>query len=118
MTYLPPRRKRQPLGIREPSHIRCESHLRWLRGHVCLCHKTGECSERMEAHHVREGHLGMSTKPNDSEGVPLCSNHHSELHNKGVQTFEAKYRLNLLSVAADMWRASPHGRKYRMEHGE
>lgn len=118
MTFMPSRRKRAKMGVRVSDTIRCESHLRWVRGHCCLIEKQHECSDRIEAHHVREGHHAMGTKPDDSEAVPLCSAAHAELHNRGAQTFEKNYKLDLLKVAAELWKKSPHGISYRLRDGE
>jgi len=118
---IPQRRKRAPLGIREPSRINCPAHLKFVRGFKCAAWASGqhECTGKMEAHHVREMLSGgMGIKPDDSEAVPLCSGAHSELHNIGAKTFEAKYKVDLSKVAADLWRVSRHGIKYRSEHGE
>ncbi len=118
---IPQRRKREPMGIREPSRINCPGHLKFVRGFKCAAWASGEheCSGKMEAHHVRENLSGgMGIKPDDSEAVPLCSAAHSELHNSGAKTFEAKYKVDLSKIAADLWKVSSHGRTYRADRKE
>lgn len=128
---LPKRRKRPKMGLRESAVIRCPSHLRWVRGHECaiagkqqtrgewrLDH-WHECEGRMEAHHVREGDHGhgMGQKPDDSTAVPLCASAHKRGHDMGWQTFEKEWRVNLSDIAEQLWKQSPHGQKWRREHG-
>lgn len=70
----------------------------------------------MHAHHVRKGtHTGTSKLPDDSEAVPLCAIAHEEVH-KGHETFQRKYGLILRAEAADAWRVSPHGIRWRASH--
>jgi len=114
MTYLPARKKRQRMGVREPSRVSCPGHLKWTRGNVCCVSDKAPCYGRIHAHHVRLGaHAGVGEKPGDDRVVSLCAVHHAELHDKGQRTFEKKYGVDLAGVAADNWRASEHGRKWR-----
>jgi hypothetical protein len=123
------RKQRVKMNVREPSVIRCPSHLKWVRG--CECAVSGKlqqlgdgyakhhtCEGKIEAHHVREGDhgQGMGQKPDDSTAVPLCSHAHKRGHDIGWQTFEKEWRVNLSSIAEALWKASPHGIKYRREH--
>jgi hypothetical protein len=64
----------------------------------------------MHAHHVRLGNTGggMGKKPADKWAVPLCGDHHGELHQGGQRTFEAKYRLDLKALADSLAAESPH----------
>ena len=76
------------------------------------------CSGKMHAHHCREGANGsMGKKPDDSTAVPLCEVAHAEIHNVGWRTFEARYGVDLSALAADIWRTSSHGIKWRATHG-
>lgn len=86
---------------------RCPSHLQWLRGRACLL-AGAACSGRIEAAHVdRAGGKGMSLKVSDWHAVPLCSEHHAEYH-RGARSFEARHSVDLVAVAADYARQSPH----------
>lgn len=55
------------------------------------------CTRRpAEPHHVRTRGAGGS----DSDCVPLCHEHHMELHGKGRHTFETKHAVDLTAYAA------------------
>lgn len=119
---LPKRRHRPPMGLRSSTVIRCPGHLKWVRGHECAVAKSrahGDCSDRIEAHHVREGAhgQGIGQKPDDSTAVPLCAAAHQRGHSIGWQTFESLYGVSLAKIAEDLWKASPHGVKWRRENG-
>ena len=133
---LPKRLKRPRMNVREPSVIRCPGHLKWVRGHMCcLAGRKTEwadpdvrtiytmihvCEGRIEAHHVREGDhgQGMGRKPDDSTAVPLCSFAHKRGHDKGWKTFEHEWRVDLNSIAEQLWKASPHRAKYLLKQKE
>lgn len=127
------RRKRPKMGLRESTVIRCPGHLKWVRGHECCIagKQTGEqtedgaiyviahvCEGKIEAHHVREGDhgQGIGQKPDDSAAVPLCSLAHKRGHDKGWRTFETEWRVDLSSIAEQLWHRSPHGARYRRDH--
>lgn len=113
---IPKRRVRQKMGVRESERVRCSGHLAWTRGNRCLV--DAGCSGGMEAHHVREnGNAGTGLKPGDDAVVPLCAHHHAQVHNLGAQTFQRIHRCDLDKAAAANWQLSPHGRRYRAEHG-
>lgn len=106
------RRKRQPMGVRESDRVRSPGHLKWVRGHDCILSNRGECGGKIEAHHVsQDGNAGMGVKAPDDCVVPLCSAHHAEGHNIGWVTFAVRYGVDLLAIAAMLWRISPHRKK-------
>lgn len=108
LARLPKRRRRAKMGCSEPSQIRSASHLKWIRGHQCSVNN-GECSDRVEAAHVRTGtDGGTSMKPSDCWSIPLCSTHHREQHNTGEASFERLHGLKMKETAAELWRRSPH----------
>ena len=114
MTFIK-RRKRQKMGVRQPSQIRCQGHLKLVRGFRCAIEgKNGhECSNHIEAAHVRtETDGGTGLKPSDIYAIPLCSDAHKEQHQIGEPAFEKKYGLNLQEIATDLWKRSPHRIKY------
>lgn len=124
---IPRRRKRERMGVRESSVVRCQGHLKWIRGLECAVagKMTGRgvphvCDGRMEAHHVQSFHLtegGMGMKVGDDKAIPLCSNAHQGIHSNGQATTEAIYQMDFAKLAGALWDASPHGRKYRLgEH--
>lgn len=109
---IPKRRTRQRMMLPKPdAPIRCDGHLKWVRGHNCVCVEidpTG-CGGRIEAAHVRRGtDGGIGSKPGDNWTLPACSNHHAEQHRVGEQTFEKTYKLSMKKIAASLWQRSPH----------
>jgi hypothetical protein len=121
--YLPKRKKREPLGLKEPTVIRCPGHLQFVRLHDCCASgKTPnmECAGRIEAAHVRTGtDGGTSMKPSDRYTIPLCSCHHHYQHQIGEAEFERKTGLKMRLIADALWANSPAGRKYeRKQEGK
>lgn len=105
------RRKSAKMGTR-PETGRCASHLKFVRGFACLCLVHGDCSGKIEAHHVRgDGNAGMGMKPDDAWAVPLCAHHHQLGHAIGWQTFQQRYSIDLAKWAEKIARVSPHLRK-------
>lgn len=105
------RRPKPKMGTREETRVRSASHLRWVRGFCCSIMGRGshECAGNIEAHHVKEDTDGcLGKKPSDEFAVPLCSVAHAELHNGGEATFQGRYGVDLLAIAARLWRTSPH----------
>lgn len=117
-----PKRRTRPkmMPPKEDAPIRCQSHLKWVRGHECAVAGAAViCMGRIEAHHLQsfraiEGGMGM--KVGDDKCVPLCSGHHDSVHTLGQPAFERHYKTNLEATAADLWRTSPHGRAWRLQH--
>lgn len=98
--------------IQSAHRIRSPGHLKFVREHSCV---VKNCNGRpIEAMHVRLGsHAGMGQKPSDDATVSGCSAHHLELHRTGEATFQAKYELDLLALAAEFASKSPHRSKFR-----
>lgn len=96
---------RKPRGRRSG---KCEPHLAWVRSLPCAIHGP-RCGTNVHAHHVRCGTGGgTGKKPPDKYAAPLCAAHHLEGHTSGWQTFETKYRVNLLMLAESLAGESPH----------
>jgi len=110
---IPKRKKRAKMGLRASSVIKCAGHLKWVRGHECLCAgKWGhECAGRIEAHHVTSRGAGGG----DEQVVPLCTLAHGIVHQMGGSSFAASFKLDLAATAADLWKHSPHGQRYRLQ---
>lgn len=111
---IPRRRKKPKMGLRVSDKIHCPAHARWVRGFECLIagKATHECWGRMEAHHVTSRGAGGG----DETLVPLCSRAHVLGHSMGWDSFEKLYGVNLEATAAELWRTSPHGQRYRLEN--
>lgn len=84
------------------------AHLAWIRTLPCAVRP--RCASRdVHAHHVRLGTGGgTGLKPGDAWTVPLCPAHHSELHQVGARTFEARHGLDLRALAERLAQQSPH----------
>lgn len=107
------RRKPPKLGLRETPQIRCDSHLKWVRGFECVASGHGCCSGRIEAAHKRTGtDGGMSVKPSDTWAFPACTAHHAEQHSIGELSFQAKYGLDLDAICKKLALTSPHKAKW------
>lgn len=88
----------------------CPKHLAWVRRLPCAV-RGSDCQGPVHAHHVRDqSGGGTGLKPADRWAVPLCGGpgHHGELHQNGARTFEAKYQIDLRSLAVKLAAASPH----------
>lgn len=114
---MPKRIKHAKMGVREPSRIKCPAHLKWVRGHQCLCSTPGrfgfECKGRIEAHHQRTRGAGGG----DEQVVPLCAFHHALLDSPGwsQKRLEEEWKVDFEWVAMRLWSYSPHGKKWRRE---
>jgi hypothetical protein len=100
-------------SVKETAPIRSPSHLKYIRGFLCLCDEHGGCDGKIEAHHVRENNAGTGIKPPDSAAIPLCARHHKLLHDRGAKTFEKTFGLDLDRAAEILAQRSPHLRKIR-----
>ena len=92
---IPKRRSHPRMNVRESSVIRCPGHLKWVRGLECC--------------------LADHWWPDDSTVVPLCAASHASGHQQGWATFQKRWRVDLVKIAADLWKASPHRIKYERE---
>ncbi len=100
-------RPRKQNSHRADESKRCPQYLQWLRGRKCAI-DTPECGWNIEAAHCDHGgDKGMSTKPSDRFAIPLCGRHHDRQHTLGRKTFEARYKIDMLALAAEYWRAWP-----------
>ena len=53
----------------------------------------------------------MGLKPSDKWVISLCSHHHAEQHRIGEASFEQRYQLDLIALAREFARRSPHCRR-------
>lgn len=116
---IPKRRKRpKMMAPKESAPIHCPAHLKWVRGFdCCVASKRGigplgtpvgghECSGKVHAHHVRSVGAGGG----DEQVVPVCALAHDNIH-RGFC-----YDIDLASTAAELWKHSPAGARYRLEN--
>lgn len=99
--------KRLERAERRRDERRCPAHRAWVRRHQCC---VPGCSNReIECAHVRTGtDGGIAMKPSDRWCISLCREHHREQHQMGECAFEAKYNLELCSLAGEFARRSPY----------
>jgi hypothetical protein len=92
---------------REKDGRTCPAHRAWVRRHHC---SVPGCEELpIECAHVRQGtDGGMALKPSDRWAISLCSAHHAEQHRIGEAEFERRYGLDLVAIAGEFARRSPH----------
>lgn len=91
-----------------PAEKTAPSYLQWLRGRACHLADRGGCAGKVRACHVdHAGGKGIGTKVADRHAIPMCDGHHGEQHRIGWTSFEARYRLDAVSVAAAFWRLWP-----------
>lgn len=99
--------------VKGESFRSCPAHRAWVRRHHCCV--PGCLRLPIECGHIRRGtDGGTGLKPSDSWCVSLCKYHHAEQHRLGERRFESKYDLNLLALAEEFARRSPHWRKLEL----
>lgn len=109
-TSLDPKQARidkSVLTISEPKRHRDKTHLRFVGSHPCIV-----CGRQpSDAHHLRFAQpraLGM--KVSDEFTVPLCREHHWQLHHAGnEQAWWHNLSIKPLPIALDLWTESMSG---------
>lgn len=95
--------------------LRSTAHRDWVRSHRCSvvgCHLMP-----IEVAHVnRASNGGMARKASDAFTISLCRDHHGESH-RGEKTFEGRHGLNLIALAEEFYRKSPHRQKLDNPYG-
>ena len=73
--------------LTKPQRSKDANYLSYVRGMRCLvCGDTNT-----DPHHlISRGSFGS-----DYTAIPLCREHHTELHSSGITKFEEKYSINL-----------------------
>lgn len=64
--------------------VRSKKYLALVRAEGCLV-----CQRPAQAHHLRLGHRTMGVRKSDHRCVPLCADHHAELHTMNEEIFWA-----------------------------
>ena len=92
------------LAISEPRRLRDKAHLRFVASHSCLvCQR-----QPSDAHHLRFAQpRALGLKVSDEFTVPLCRDHHRQLHQAGNEA-AWWYNLNIkpLPIAKSLWEES------------
>ena len=92
------------LALSEPRRLRDKDHLRYVASQPCvLCNRI-----LAEAHHVRFAQpKAFGTKVSDEFTVPLCRDHHRELHENGSErAWWHDMGIDPLPVARSLWEES------------
>ncbi len=85
---------------------RSPAHRAWVRGFACSACGS---STAIECAHVRSGtDGGTGLKPSDRWTISLCRDCHSEQHRLGEGPFSRKHGINMVTLAEEFFRRSPH----------
>jgi len=84
------------IGCPKQKPFRSEKYLNFVRSQCCcVC----LAPPRSEAHHFRTSfNSGVGMKSSDTYCLPLCSDHHKELHRTGIKTFCEKHGIDIYRV--------------------
>ncbi|HEV8291253.1 MAG TPA: ERF family protein [Tepidisphaeraceae bacterium] len=94
--------------LTKPSRIRNKAHLAFVASHPCLICQRTPC----DAHHVKFAQpKALGRKVSDEFTVPVCRDHHHELHRHGNEAaWWANLQIAPLNIAKQLWQTSPiHG---------
>jgi hypothetical protein len=92
------------LALSEPRRLRDKDHLRYVASQPCIV-----CNRILaEAHHVRFAQpKALGIKVSDEFTMPLCRDHHRELHNNGNErAWWHDMGIDPLPVAKRLWEES------------
>lgn len=91
--------------LTKPLRQRNKAHLAFVAAQPCLICQRTPC----DAHHLKFAQpKALGRKVSDEFTVPLCRDHHHELHRHGNErAFWANLKLAPLEVAKDLWRIGP-----------
>jgi hypothetical protein len=83
---------------------RSKAHLNYVRAQPCLVCQRQPC----DAHHLKFAQgRALGSKVSDEFTVPVCREHHSELHRHGDErTWWANLKISPLEIAKDLWDAN------------
>lgn len=84
-----------PLTFPKPERKRNKNRLNFIADLPCCV-----CLRPADPHHLDSS--GTGTKGSDWLTVPLCREHHTELHTIGFKAFESKYGINLWRACATL----------------
>jgi hypothetical protein len=96
---LLPRSDMPKPNFKPPKPIRSKKHLRWVAEYPCML-----CGGPSQAHHLRIGLRTMGVRVCDSKTVPLCFQHHAELHEGREEDFWEEFPRR---YAAMLWNRGP-----------
>lgn len=92
------------LGFRSAARRRDKAHLRFVSTHPCLVCQRTPC----DPHHIKFAQpTAIGRKVSDEFVVPLCREHHHQLHRSGNEhSWWANQQIKPLEIARDLWARS------------
>ena len=81
--------------------LRDEAYRRWIRSFACVV-----CGQRYGIEAAHTGPHGIGQKASDYSCIPLCKEHHAELH-QGVSAFAEQHLVdvsNLVEQLNELWK--------------
>ena len=87
--------------LRKPVRHRNKAHLRFVAAQPCLICRRSPC----DAHHLKFAQpRALGRKVSDEYTVPLCRDHHVELHRQGNErAWWASVQVSPIEVARELW---------------
>lgn len=105
----------KPDHFKPKERLRSTAHRDWVRSHYCSV--PGCQMMPIEVAHVNTAaNRGVSRKASDAFTLSLCREHHAESH-RGERTFERKHGINMMQLAEQFYRRSPHRQKLDDPYG-
>jgi Rad52/22 family double-strand break repair protein len=101
---LPGQIDKSALTIAEPKRLRDKDHLRFVASQPCLV-----CGRQpSDPHHLRFAQpRALGLKVSDEFTVPLCRDHHQQLHQAGNElAWWHDLHINALEIAKELWTQS------------
>lgn len=98
----------QPAGyvepLNKPLRRRSKAHLAFVRAQACVVCQRQPC----DAHHLKFAQTrALGRKVSDEFTVPMCRDHHTELHRHGNEmAWWANLRISPIDVAREFWQTS------------
>jgi hypothetical protein len=91
--------------LNKPARRRSKAHLAYVRAQACVVCQRQPC----DAHHLKFAQTrAMGRKVSDEFTVPMCRDHHAELHRHGNEmAWWANLGISPIELAKDFWLASP-----------
>jgi hypothetical protein len=105
----PPQIDKSVLAIAEPKRLRDKAHLRFVAAQPCLI-----CAyPHSDPHHLRFAQpRALGLKVSDEFTVPLCRDHHQQLHQAGNEVaWWHQVHIKPLEIATQLWEKSHASQK-------
>lgn len=87
--------------LRKLTRARNKEHLRFVAAHPCLVCQRSPC----DAHHIKFAQpRALGRKVSDEFTVPLCRDHHTELHRQGNEaSWWANHQIDPIEISRELW---------------